>query len=234
MAKEAVIPKMYIYTVEGVLDENENPKKFSIPSLSRELDNEFDLECISNSAALFFYLDSPEYQDESKWPLLFKFQSVSGPVELEMNLSYSPCFLSTPRKIIKEKKVASSPVEIEKKTRKPRAKKETVKDTSVIDKEVNDFISDYQDYLVLVPEPEVKPNYGACVKSLSDIDDLLTSIKSVSEEEVEYVKIKYKEVYYFLKVHPEFYNVLNPILVFDPIIAEEGELIEVPLKETTE
>lgn len=233
MAKEAGIPKAYIYTVEGVFDENENLRKFSTASISRDLHCEFDLESIASSAALFFYLDNPEYKEPEKWPLVFKFQTSDAPVEVEMNLSFSPCFMSTPKKIIQEKKATTPAPVVEKKTRKPRTKKEVVIDNSSIDKEINEFVSDYQDYLTVTTEPEVSPIYGASINILSDIDDLLTSIKSVSEEEVEYVKIKYKEVYYFLKVHPEFYNVLNPILVFDPIIAEEGELIEVPLKETT-
>ncbi len=89
------IPKYYKYSVLGVLDKEENLKKFTIPSLSRDINNEFDLECISNSAALFFYLDHPEYQTTDKWPLVFRFFSKQDPVEIEMNLSFAPCFLST-------------------------------------------------------------------------------------------------------------------------------------------
>lgn len=145
--------------------------------------------------------------------------------------------MSTPKKIIQEKKATHLLLLQRRRLEKPRTKKEVVIDNSSIDKEINEFVSDYQDYLTVTTEPEVSPIYGASIITLSDIDDLLTSVKSVSEEEVEYVGenlLNIKKFYYFLKVHPEFYNVLNPILVFDPIIAEEGELIEVPLKETTD
>jgi hypothetical protein len=69
MAKETPIPKAYIYSVEGVLDEEGNLRKFSIASLNRLLTCEFDLESIAYSASLFFYLDNEEYQSLEKYPL---------------------------------------------------------------------------------------------------------------------------------------------------------------------
>lgn len=232
MSKEPVIPKMYIYTVEGVFDEEDNLRKFSTASLSRDLHDEFDLESISGSAALFFYLDNPEYQDESKWPLVFKFQTTGVPVELEMNLSFSPCFLSTPKKILQEKK--SPPAPVEKKVRKPRVKKEVTSSEAVeesLDKEtilieVKDFISDYHGYLELSQNPFVRTQYGSVLNTLESIDDLLTSIKAVSKEDVSLITIKYKEQSFNVQIASEFYHLLNPVEVFDPSLAEEGELPE--------
>lgn len=130
-----VLPKFYNYTVEGVVDSSGNPKKFSIPSLSRNIYDEFDLEGLSYDASLTFYLNHPAYQHDDNWPLTFKFLGSENPVEIEMNLYHSPCFLSTPRKIVQESKatpVITKPVE--KKTRKPRVKKEV--DESSIAEEI--------------------------------------------------------------------------------------------------
>ena len=104
---ENTIPKIYTYTVDGFYTEHENEenekelKRFSIPSFGRDLTNESDLESEATYAAQCFYLDYPEYKDITKWPLLFKFyvRKNSKPVEIEMNLSFSPCFMSTPRQI---------------------------------------------------------------------------------------------------------------------------------------
>ena len=101
------IPKIYTYTVDGFYTEHENEedekelKRFSIPSFGRDLTNEFDLDNEASYAAQCLYLDYPEYKDPSKWPLLFKFyiRKNSKPVEIEMNLSSSPCFMSTPKQI---------------------------------------------------------------------------------------------------------------------------------------
>lgn len=117
---EEKIPKSYYYSVDGVVDEEGNLKKFSIPSYGRDLDDEFDLEGVGNTTALSFYLENEEYQDISKWPLMFRFYKTlkAQSIELEMNLSFSPCFLSTPKKIVIEKKaeVKAKP----KRTRKPK------------------------------------------------------------------------------------------------------------------
>ena len=119
---EDKIPKAYYYSVDGVLDDEGNLKKFSIPSYGRDVDDEFDLEGIGNTTALSFYLDNEEYRDLEKWPLLFKFYKTlrSVSIDLAMNLSYAPCFLSTPKKIIIEKKqeVKEKP----KRVRKPKEK----------------------------------------------------------------------------------------------------------------
>lgn len=232
MSKEPVIPKAYVYTVEGVFDEEDNLRKFSTASLSRDLHDEFDLESISGSAALFFYLDNPEYQDPSKWPLVFKFLTPNNPVELEMNLSFSPCFMSTPKKIIQEKKATAVTPPVEKKTRKPRTKKEVTpvledNDESVLI-EVKDFVAEYHGYLQLSQETFVGTKYGASLSSLSEIDDVLTSIKAVSTEDVSLITIKYKGQVFNLQIATEFYHLLNPIEVFDPSVAEEGELPEIP------
>lgn len=105
------IPKIYTYTVDGFYTDNEEDekelKRFSIPSFGRDLTNEFDLDNEASYAAQCLYLDYPEYKDPSKWPLLFKFyiRKNSKPVEIEMNLSFSPCFMSTPKqtKLVKNK-----------------------------------------------------------------------------------------------------------------------------------
>lgn len=99
------IPKIYTYTVDGFYTDNEEDekelKRFSIPSFGRDLTNEFDLDNEASYAAQCLYLDYPEYKDPTKWPLLFKFyiRKNSKPVEIEMNLSFSPCFMSTPKQI---------------------------------------------------------------------------------------------------------------------------------------
>lgn len=113
MAKEVKIPKAYSYTVEGVVDDQGTLKKFTVPSLSRDIHDEFDADCIAGSAALAFYLDNEDYRELEKWPLKFKFQTSTTPVELEMNLSYSPCFLSTPKKIVKTITATESSTETE-------------------------------------------------------------------------------------------------------------------------
>lgn len=235
MAKEATIPKIYYYSVEGVFDGEGNLKKFSTPSLSRLLTDEFDLESIAYSASLWFYLEHEEYQSIEKWPLKFKFyeSKASTPIELEMELSYAPCFLSKQKSIVKHidlesqqvKQEDTPPVEV-KKTRKPRTKKEvSVEEQPVYPAEdVLEFIKDYHGYLTLEENPDVVPQYGAYILSLDQVDDLLTSVKSVSEDEVSIVLIKYNKQDYYLRIDPEFYNLLTPNLVFEPAIAEEGEL----------
>lgn len=121
------IPKVYYYSVDGLVDEEGNLRKFTTPSLGRDLEDEFDLESLGGSTALFFYLDNEEYKDPEKWPLTFKFYKSlkSASVDLEMNLSFSPCFMGTPKKIATEKKQETpKPV----KTRKPRKLKEKTTD----------------------------------------------------------------------------------------------------------
>lgn len=106
------IPKIYTYTVDGFYTDNgeedeKELKRFSIPSFGRDLTNEFDLDNEASYAAQCLYLDYPEYKDPTKWPLLFKFyiRKNAKPVEIEMNLSFSPCFMSRSRqiKLIKNK-----------------------------------------------------------------------------------------------------------------------------------
>lgn len=234
MAKEVPIPKLYYYSVEDVFDSEGDLKKFSIASLSRVLTDEFDLESISYSASLSFYLDHEEYQAIEKWPLKFKFyeNKTSTPIELEMELTYSPCFLSKQKSIVIHIDSESQPEEqedtpiVEKKTRKPRTKKEV----AAVDKplqpadDVLEFIKDYHGYLTLESNPDVVPKYGALIQSLEQVDELLTSVKSVSEEEVSIIMIKYKGQDYYLKIDPEFYNLLTPKLVFSPEISEEGSI----------
>ncbi len=101
------LPKSYLYTVEGVFDsdkEEEELKWFSVPSLGNILEDDFDLDNLGERAALRFYLDYPEYKDITKWPLKFKFykRKNGSPVEIEMNLYFTPCFLSTPKKSLKK------------------------------------------------------------------------------------------------------------------------------------
>lgn len=126
MAKETPIPKAYIYSVEGVVDDEGKLRKFSIASLNRLLTCEFDLEGIAYSASLNFYLDHEEYQSLDKWPLTFKFYAskTAAPVELEMNLSYAPCFLSTQKSIVKHvvKEEKTTVVETEETVVKPKRK----------------------------------------------------------------------------------------------------------------
>lgn len=233
MAKEVPIPKLYYYSVEDVFDSEGDLKKFSIASLSRVLTDEFDLESISYSASLAFYLAHEEYQAIEKWPLKFKFYESrsSTPIELQMELSYTPCFLSKQKSIVQyidlesqeEEQEDTAPV-VEKKTRKPRTKKEVA---SVIEEpirpseDVLEFIKDYHGYLTLESNPDVVPKYGALIQSLEQVDELLTSVKSVSEEEVSIIMIKYKGQDYYLKIDPEFYNLLTPKLVFSPEIVED-------------
>ena len=124
---ENTIPKIYTYTVDGFYTEHENEenekelKRFSIPSFGRDLTNESDLESEATYAAQCLYLDYPEYKDITKWPLLFKFyvRKNSKPIEIEMNLSFSPCFMSTPRQIrtikeeeSKKKKITKKEIDI--------------------------------------------------------------------------------------------------------------------------
>ena len=118
------IPKIYTYTVDGFYTDNEEDekelKRFSIPSFGRDLTNEFDLDNEASYAAQCLYLDYPEYKDPTKWPLLFKFyiRKNSKPIEIEMNLSFSPCFMSTPRQIritkeeSKKKKITKKEIDI--------------------------------------------------------------------------------------------------------------------------
>lgn len=141
---EPKIPKAYYYSVEGVLEENgEDLKRFTIASLSRDLNDEFDLEGLGNSAALSFYLDNEDYRDESKWPLTFKFYATpkASPVELEMNLSHSPCFLSTPKKIIVTKE-AATPIP---KPKRQRKVKEVQDETTVQDQVSEQEVSNSSD-----------------------------------------------------------------------------------------
>ena len=51
---EDKIPKAYYYSVDGLVDEEGNLKKFTTASLGRDLEDEFDLESLGGSAALFF------------------------------------------------------------------------------------------------------------------------------------------------------------------------------------
>lgn len=126
---EEKIPKAYYYSVDGVVDEEGNLKKFSIASFGRDLEDEFDLEGVGNTTALSFYLNNEDYQDISKWPLMFRFYKTlkSASIELEMNLSYSPCFLSTPKKIVTEKKQ-----EVKEKPKRVRKPKEKITDENDI------------------------------------------------------------------------------------------------------
>lgn len=103
---ENSIPKIYTYTVDGFYTDNgeegeKELKRFNIPSFGRDLTDELDLDNEANYAAQCLYLDYPEYKDPSKWPLLFKFyiRKNSKPIEIEMNLSFAPCFMSTPKQI---------------------------------------------------------------------------------------------------------------------------------------
>lgn len=80
MAKEAGIPKAYIYTVEGVFDENENLRKFSTASISRDLHCEFDLESIASLLQPYSFIwIIQNIKILEKWPLVFKFQTSDAP-----------------------------------------------------------------------------------------------------------------------------------------------------------
>ena len=132
---EIKIPKLYYYSVEGVLDSNGDLRKFSTPSYGLDLNEEFDLDCISSSTALTFFLDNEEYKDESKWPLNFKFYKTlkDSPIELEMNLTFSPCFFSTPKPIVVTKEAEAISTVKPKRARKPKESLQVVED--VIDTE---------------------------------------------------------------------------------------------------
>ena len=88
-----MIPKFYVYTIDTVLDEEGDSKKFTVPSLSRDINDEFDLDCIANSAALTFFLNNKEYQEVESWPLTFKFLSYDKSIrEASVTLAFSPSF----------------------------------------------------------------------------------------------------------------------------------------------
>lgn len=229
-AKEIKPPKAYIYTIEGVLDEEGVEKRFSIASLGRDINEEFDADCLAHSAALSFFIDYEDYRTEDKWPLKFRFLTKDKPVELVVELSFSPCFLTKPKsivKVIEAKEVSLEDIEVleeasPKKTRKPRAK------AKVVSTELLDTLSSYEGYLTLVekPSPKLKVFYGASLSNLDQLEQLLTSIKAVTGEFEEYFKIKFDEEYYVLQISEDFYEALTADEVFDPTIAEEGELIE--------
>lgn len=96
MKDELKIPKAYLYTVDGVLNEEGELRKFSTPSLSRDINDDFELDSVANSAALFFFLDNEDYQAEDKWPLVFRFTSHTKEAkEVTMTLSFAPSFSSS-------------------------------------------------------------------------------------------------------------------------------------------
>lgn len=137
MSKEVKFPKLYAYTVEGIVDEDGVEKRFSVPSLSRDINDDFDADSIAHSAALSFFLDNEEYRSEDHWPLKFRFQTKDQPVELTVELSFSPCFLTKPKSIVKVIEAKETSLDVEeteeppKKTRKPR----TVKVKPVVETE---------------------------------------------------------------------------------------------------
>lgn len=141
---EDKIPKAYYYSVDGVLDDEGNLKKFSIPSYGRDVDDEFDLEGIGNTTALSFYLDNEEYRDLEKWPLLFKFYKTlrSVSIDLEMNLSYAPCFLSTPKKIVVTKEAATPAPKPKRQRKVKEVQDETTVQDQVSEQEVSDSSND--------------------------------------------------------------------------------------------
>lgn len=103
MSIEVKFPKFYIYTVDGILNEEGEPKKFSIPTLSRDIEDDFELDSVANSAALFFFVDNKEYQDPEKWPLIFKFVSHTKTIkEVKMSLDFAPSFSSNIKPPVKE------------------------------------------------------------------------------------------------------------------------------------
>lgn len=88
-----MIPKFYVYTVDTILNEEGDSKKFTVPSLSRDVNDEFDLDCIANSAALTFFLNNEGYQDIERWPLTFKFVSYDKSIrEASVALAFAPSF----------------------------------------------------------------------------------------------------------------------------------------------
>lgn len=112
------IPKMYIYTIDGVMNEEGETKRFSVPSLSRDVNDEFDLDCIANSAALTFFLNNEEYQDTEKWPLTFKFVSYDKSIrEASVALAFAPSFSTHVKPFISEEVV---PVKRVRRTRTPK------------------------------------------------------------------------------------------------------------------
>lgn len=109
MDKEIKIPKAYVFTVEGI------EKRFSVPSLSRDINDEFDADTIVQSAALSVMLDDEKYRDPNEWPLIFKFNATDRIVEMKVELHYSPSFLVKPNSTITTIEEKPKP--------KPRAKR---------------------------------------------------------------------------------------------------------------
>lgn len=99
------IPKNYIYTVDGVVDNDNELLKFSIPSLSRSLECDFDLEGIAHQAALAFFLQHEEYQTEDKYPLTFRFAGGGLSRDAEMYLQFAPTFQTKEGKLLREESI---------------------------------------------------------------------------------------------------------------------------------
>lgn len=99
------IPKNYIYTVDGVVDNDNELLKFSIPSLSRSLECDFDLEGIAHQAALAFFLQHEEYQTEDKYPLTFRFAGGGLSRDTEMYLQFAPTFQTKEGKLLREESI---------------------------------------------------------------------------------------------------------------------------------
>lgn len=99
------IPKNYSYTVDGVVDADNESITFSVPSFNRSLECDFDLECIAHQAALSFFTNNKEYQTEDKYPLTFRFAGGGLSRDTEMYLQFAPTFQTKEGKLLREESI---------------------------------------------------------------------------------------------------------------------------------
>lgn len=99
------IPKIYSYTVDGIVDEDNDLITFGIPSLNRSLDCDFDLEGIAHQAALSFFLNHEDYQTIDKYPLTFRFAGGGMSRDTEMYLQFAPTFQTKEGKLKREESI---------------------------------------------------------------------------------------------------------------------------------
>lgn len=220
MPKETPLPKMYIYSIEGLFDKSGNLRKFSVPSLSRDLNDEFDLESVAYNAALMFYLDNEEYQDIEKWPLVFKFYKTKTdqPIDLEMELSFAPTFLSKQKSIVK---IIDAPSEKE----KTEVVDSPVRKTKEVDKFV-EYLSSYENFIAVLKNTKETILHGCVLKDIQSFPKFLSSLKSESQTYIPIVIIKHKNKKYIIKIDETFYDSLEAEYFSTTLIAEEGEYPE--------
>lgn len=115
------IPKFYTYSVIGILNEDKDLKRFTVPSLGRDIEDEFDLDGVVQYAALNFFLADETYKDVSIWPLTFKISGGQVTKEVEVMLDFAPTFSLKEKKVLIKKQINE---EVTKTPRKRRTKAE--------------------------------------------------------------------------------------------------------------